>query len=542
MAKQITYTIDIDGEQRVLKTLADITRASQDIGKAMQKGLPVGIMTNNLNKVDAGLKKVAVSAVKTGNSLKQVTGTTNKAGIAMMNMNFVVRDSPFFFKDMQLGVLAVGNNINPLIDSFINLRKEAKRVTIATGKTTTAFSMLKKSMMGGLGLSLAMSVIVTGIQAVVFSMESAAQKSASFTEKLKKLWSETFKAKEAFRVFKEELREFNAAELAESMAVVEKQVKDLGDPGLWTGFIFNMKVALGFGTDAALAFAEEFVKLNRQLTLGAAITGRKNLIDRVSNEVLGKNKVQIKEMIRLHGLLNLEIGFVVKNLRDQLRETKAGSKESIILKETITALNEAFKLPKLEKATKKVKKLTEAIAKLGEVATTVARLPDDLGLADNFVLGQEKMAEAQDTVIDKHKEAKKEMGLLTTVSNQVGSALVNAMMTGEFAIQNMIKAILAAIVQMLILRAITNAIFGGVPLAGGIAGGIISTITGGASKATAGISLPSGGQLNSSSGGSLGTVRVEGTLRANKNEFVADFNRASEVFNNKVAGRNVGRS
>ena len=67
------------------------------------------------------------------NQTLQGTQTASaNASMALLNLNYVIRDSPYFFQNFALGLLAVGNNLNPLIDSFNRLRKEAVEQNIST--------------------------------------------------------------------------------------------------------------------------------------------------------------------------------------------------------------------------------------------------------------------------------------------------------------------------------------------------------------------------------------------------------------------------
>ena len=50
--------------------------------------------------------------------LNQTTTASANASMALLNLNYVIRDSPYFFQNFALGVLAVGNNLNPFSDRF----------------------------------------------------------------------------------------------------------------------------------------------------------------------------------------------------------------------------------------------------------------------------------------------------------------------------------------------------------------------------------------------------------------------------------------
>jgi hypothetical protein len=94
--------------------------------------------------------------------LDQSTRASANAGHALLNLNYIIRDSPYFFHNFALGVMAVGNNINPFIDSL-------QRGTAASGGFKNAMKDMGSALMGGAGLTLALSLAVTAIQAFVFA-------------------------------------------------------------------------------------------------------------------------------------------------------------------------------------------------------------------------------------------------------------------------------------------------------------------------------------------------------------------------------------
>ena len=493
MAKQITYTIDIDGEQRVLKTLADITKASRDIGKSLSTAPIGGAVFQNMQRTQVELQKIKVAAVTTGAALKQVTGTTNQAGVAMQNMNFVIRDSPYFFKDLQLGVLAVGNNINPLIDSFIRLKKEAKAITLETGKVTTSFSLLKKSMMGGMGLSLAMSVLVTAFQAVVFSMGNAARESKKLEEQVKE--------------------EENAVSRLRSE---------------WQGLVKDRDIMSkkAFETDPGrlISLHEEKKQLEANLKFYHKRFETESLsetkIDQINQDIVAEEKLLKR--------VNDEIGFIVfawQKVVDVQEKSKKQTKEiRLEYQQFNTALEYMNYLMGLQ----------------GDIRGDLIRQ------RQAEMESWENLAEAQDTAADKHKEVKKDMKIITTVSNQLGQALTTAFMTGEFAIDRFIKAVLAAIAQMLILKWITAFLF-----PPSLLGGVANAVGGGGMAGGAGVRLPIGpagfqGGLSPSQfappmNNQTQTVIIQGKITAEKNRFVADIENATKSYNNNKRFIRVGR-
>lgn len=109
--------------------------------------LRLDIVANNkdavaaLKQTDAELKKVASSALQTG---QNVARGSNQAANALTNLGRVAQDAPF-------GFIGIQNNLNPLLESFQRLKAE-------TGSTGNALKSLAGSLIGPAGLGLALSV------------------------------------------------------------------------------------------------------------------------------------------------------------------------------------------------------------------------------------------------------------------------------------------------------------------------------------------------------------------------------------------------
>ena len=109
-------------------------------------------------------------------------GSAN-AAMTLQALNYTVRDSPYFFRDFSLGVLAVGNNLNPLIDGLKRMNDEAK------ASNMTFMQMATKTMGSGGWFTLGMSLAVTAIQAVTFMLAKNKGEVKATTDELKNLLS-----------------------------------------------------------------------------------------------------------------------------------------------------------------------------------------------------------------------------------------------------------------------------------------------------------------------------------------------------------------
>lgn len=121
-------------EQLQIKVQADVQNAVSGL--------------NNLNKSLEQTNKAAVSTGTAG--MGNLTKGSNQATFALQNFGRVASDAPF-------GIIGIANNIDPLVQSFVTLRKE-------TGSNKAALAALTSSLTGGGGLILAVSLVTSALQ------------------------------------------------------------------------------------------------------------------------------------------------------------------------------------------------------------------------------------------------------------------------------------------------------------------------------------------------------------------------------------------
>jgi hypothetical protein len=117
--------------------------------------------------------QVAQAVGRTEQSLKRLSPTTNEATGSLINLGRVVQDAPF-------GFLGIANNLNPLIEGFSRTAKSA-------GGFTGAMKAMGKSLVGAGGLSLAVSLVSTGLILFgdkLFGTSKAAKEADEATQKL----------------------------------------------------------------------------------------------------------------------------------------------------------------------------------------------------------------------------------------------------------------------------------------------------------------------------------------------------------------------
>jgi hypothetical protein len=109
-------------------------------------GAPLGKLDGDLKGAKDKLKKFSDEAGKAGAGLGNgLTAGSNKAAFALQNLGRVAQDAPF-------GFIGIQNNLNPLLESFQQLKKES-------GSTGGALKALVGSLTGAGGIGLALSVV-----------------------------------------------------------------------------------------------------------------------------------------------------------------------------------------------------------------------------------------------------------------------------------------------------------------------------------------------------------------------------------------------
>lgn len=113
-------------------------------------GAPLGQLDSDLKGAQSKLKSFASSAASTAGTLGgSVAKGANQAGFALQNLGRVAQDAPF-------GFIGIQNNLNPLLESFQQLKAQ-------TGSTGGALKALGASLMGPAGLGIAFSVVSAAV-------------------------------------------------------------------------------------------------------------------------------------------------------------------------------------------------------------------------------------------------------------------------------------------------------------------------------------------------------------------------------------------
>lgn len=120
-------------------------------GLKIKIGADVQSAVTSLNTLNASLNKTTQTAANVGTAgMNNLTKGTSQASAAITNFSRVASDAPF-------GLIGIANNIEPLVQSFVQLRKEA-------GSGKAVLQALTTSLTGGGGLVLAVSAVTSILQ------------------------------------------------------------------------------------------------------------------------------------------------------------------------------------------------------------------------------------------------------------------------------------------------------------------------------------------------------------------------------------------
>lgn len=151
----VEITAQIDGLRDAFnKARGQIGTFDKDTRKALgdiDKGF-----ANLANNVDKSLNKAGASASKFSNASNSVSKALANQAVASSRATNAMVDVGRVLQDIPYGIQGAANNINPLVESFGRLVKES-------GSAKEALKTLASSLIGAGGLSLAFSLVTTGL-------------------------------------------------------------------------------------------------------------------------------------------------------------------------------------------------------------------------------------------------------------------------------------------------------------------------------------------------------------------------------------------
>jgi hypothetical protein len=470
-----------------------------------QETLKITITADNKQAVQ-NIQETVTATQKLGTSFKTLPNVTDRSTNALMNLSRVAQDAPY-------GFIGIANNLNPLLESFQRLSKDA-------GGTGGALKAMAQGLMGpaGIGLALgAVSSIIVAFGPKIADFIKGTNKASEAEEKFAKSLSNARaeasetgirlqayltisesanvseeKRAEAFRAVVNELSKVNSAYASTITTVDQARVA----VDLYTKALVNQAIVTRYIDEIAnktIALADANQKIIQ--------TGR----DYYANLEKQKNAYQ--------GVTGVAIGYQLaindaKNANKEARVEAEGLKNEIIgfntqLEKTLT-LNTQNPFDKLDKGAKELAKSTKEAAdniqRIGKEARPITEgmtapvlmergaAPSITNPTGNAPLGGRTSGYDAIKITNDINEQTKAQELFNfqlqqtqAITNLLAPAfdsVVQAMVMGEdigkaleAAFKQIVIQLISMVAQALLFKAIMAAITGGTSEIGGALGG-----------------------------------------------------------------------
>jgi hypothetical protein len=451
---------DLEMQYKKLQAIAE---------KSFVAGSPEQI--NAMNNAQQALARYKSALGEVGNVMPGVTKGSANAAMTLQALNYTVRDSPYFFRDFSLGILAIGNNLNPLIDGMTRMKQE-------TGSLTKG---LMASLSGTNGAIFAFSVLVSMLQAVTFAMAKTGKETANTKDEMKKL--------------ADEIERMSRGTLKGTIAVAETRLDEMRRRLEDTA----NRVTMGSGAvrviydpaqQEAIKGEEEYIqKLKTRLaTLGDIVAINNRIAE------LRERQNNLIDNPQLSKALGEQIAALEKD-RDALAG-KVDLKEKAWITTDATLKLEIAILETLKEQAKSVRErlayedqIRERRMELGAFSgMPMDELPFSLPGQKPLVGGKEitdnkakqKIREMKNPLEDAvrlTKEENKQLSEMESLSTQVGNSLFQAFTQGGFAADKFLASLVAIAAQLVIIEGLKYFLTGGVSGIFGIGGSLGSTMT-----------------------------------------------------------------
>lgn len=460
-----------------------------------QETLKITITADNQQAVK-NIQQTVTETQKLGNAFKTLPSTSNQATNALTNLSMVAQDAPY-------GFIGIANNLNPLLESFQRLSKEA-------GGAGGALKAMASGLMGPAGIGLALGAVSSIIVAFgpkiadfISGTSEATKAENKFAESLKNARaeaSETGIRLQAYLTISENAN-VSEARRAEALKAVINELSKVNSAYAKT--ITNVEQA------------RAAVDLYTQALVSQALTSR--YIDEIANKTIALNEANKKILqtgreyyatlestkLAVNGYADASVYQAsainkAKNANIEARNEALALRSGIIsLKNEVNNLyvsasnNPFFNFVKgADDTTKATKKASDEIQKLGKQARTlkvgvteIIRTETDVQtpktpskLDKNVPMWAQQYAADQ---IFKNEAALKAYNFQLQLANNITDtvtpafeAMFQAMANGENigkALEESFKRIIiqlsAMIVKALVFKAIMSAL--GIPSAGG---------------------------------------------------------------------------
>lgn len=465
-----------------------------------QETLKITITADNKQAVQ-NIQQTVTETQKLGNAFKTLPSTSNQATNALTNLSRVAQDAPY-------GFIGIANNLNPLLESFQRLSKEA-------GGAGGALKAMASGLMGPAGIGLALGAVSSIIVAFgpkiadfINGTNEATKAEEKFAQGLKDARAEASETGIRLQAYLNITQNASVSDerRAEALNAVKNELSKVN--AAYASTITNVD-------QARLA-----VDLYTKALVAQAITSR--YIDEIANKTIaladankkilqtGREYYQTLEMTSKMSNGYADASIVqaasvskAKNANIDARNAALGLRSSIIslnkeLNNTITLAldNPFFKLDKgAKQLANSTKQIADNIQRIGGQARplapdatnpvlmdtpqtpTIPSAPQTFGGNYNGVdaveraLEMERLAKAQELFNFQLKQTQEITNLLAPAFDSVIQAMVMGEDVGkalELAFKQIIIQLASMVAQALLFQTIMAAITGGAPIPAGV--------------------------------------------------------------------------
>lgn len=367
---QVEISANTDALENIQKRILELREQVAQLRKTRLDIADPNLLKENAQQIkrltaEIGVLRVEADKIKferINNFLQENTKITSQAGIALQSLNFVIRDSPYFFRDFSLGLLAIGNNLNPLIDSMIRAKLEAQALNMTLGQA------IMQTLKGPNAVILGFSLLVATIQGLTFALAKSKEKTKEQTEEFEKQEKQLKKTIQAILEYKQALPGYEEIEeartkLVENIRKREEEIKKLEtEIEKARQRYYETTTRSGqFGGTAVIP--QKFEETSEYINLKNRILELKLQLENQNKTLTELNKTQLKyteytdrinkvmkgeigirgEINKLMSATNNEINIYLRYAQDLLDKTPRNTKEFQNLKNLIDEINSAFK-------------------------------------------------------------------------------------------------------------------------------------------------------------------------------------------------------
>jgi hypothetical protein len=305
---------------------------------------------------------------------------SNQAAFALTNLGRVAQDAPF-------GFIGIQNNLNPLLESFQQLKQQ-------TGSTSSAFKALGQSLIGPAGLGIALSVVSS---AILFYQQ--------YQQRANK---ETKVAADANKELADSIKTLGQVQ-AEGRSNASKDLSQLQS-------LYNATQNANIPTKERLKIANDLIKRYPEYLKGLSaeeiLAGKAaSAYNSLTNAILAKGYAQAAEENR-QKLINQQLNAKVELTKEQIKLDKASSelaKRTAQKQATLDIQGQAA----LEKGiSRTANAVDDSRNKINELNNTYKNAANEIKILDNVTQGLIKTFGAE-VVIDPEKVKKSNENLKT---------------------------------------------------------------------------------------------------------------------------------